>query len=63
MRYTFFECFFIISYSQKNMPSTSRIVNLGLSSSQFCSLTLNVPPPHFDYFALQDTQNDTPKDR
>ena len=56
---------FGISYcifcTSKTMQNACKIVNLGLSESQSCSLILTILQRHFDYFAAQDTQNDSPK--
>ena len=56
---------FRISYcifcTSKTVQYACKIVNLGPSESQSCSLILTISQPHFDYFAAQDTQNDSPK--
>ncbi len=46
--------------SSKTVQDASKTVNFGLESSIFCGFTLTVLQPHFDYFTLQDSQNDAP---
>ena len=47
--------------SSKTVQNACKTVNLATWNSQSCSPTLTILQPHFDYFALPNIQNDTPK--
>ena len=47
--------------SSKTVQNACKTVNLASWNSQSCNLTLTILQPHFDYFALPNIQNDTPK--
>ena len=47
--------------SSKTVQNACKIVNLAASLWLFRSITLTILQPHFDYFALPNIQNDTPK--
>ena len=50
---------FIRQKTCKNAPKT---VNIRASNSQSCVANKSILHPHFDYLALQNTQNDKPED-
>lgn len=62
--FSIIRCFLVlccVSRLSKTVQNACKIVNLDLSSSQFRSTTKSILQLHFDYFRVQNTQNDAVK--